>query len=157
VIRDGEVHGFKTENGSQVPQSIPEKPTEEWYAILAKIHHDNGHRGRDGVFKRLTSITPSISKGFVAAYVSCCCPQAKSSPRLEPCVGEEPTKADKPSKSKKRAIEEADLSSLSPPAKRPKAHSTVQAMINAGDEQDPSLRNDNSLAQMGVEVSAMRL
>lgn len=132
-------------------------PTEEWYALLAQIHHDHGHHGRDQVFKKVQSITPSISKCFVAAYVSCCCLKRKSSPRKvnvrEAFAGEELAKTSKPSKGKKRAIEAADPHS--PLAKRPNAHSTEPAMVNAGDEQDPSLRNDYSPARKGVAVSTL--
>ena len=134
-------------------------PTEEWYALLAQIHHDHGHLGRDKVFENVQSITPSISKCFVAAYVSCCCLKRKSSPRKvnvrEAFAGEGLAKTGKPSKGKKSAIEEADPDSLSPVAKRPKVHSTEPAMVNAGDEQDPSLRNDYSPARKGVAVSIL--
>ncbi|OBT63303.1 hypothetical protein VE03_07931 [Pseudogymnoascus sp. 23342-1-I1] len=141
-------------------EKLPEVPTEEWYAMLAKIHHDRGHHGRDEVFKNVQSITPSISKGFVATYVSCCCLRGKSSPRkvdvCEAFAGEELAKTGKPSKGKKRAIEEADPDSLSPAAKRPKSHSTEPVMVSAGDEQDRSLQNDYSPPQMGVEVPIAR-
>lgn len=94
----------------------------------------------------------------MAAYVARCCLQTKSSPRKDKNVreafaGEELAKTGKPSKGKKRAIEEAGPESPSPVARRPRAHSTEPAMVNAGDEQDPSLRNDYSPPQMGVDVS----
>ncbi|ELR02357.1 hypothetical protein GMDG_05421 [Pseudogymnoascus destructans 20631-21] len=141
---------------AKVRAYVPEMPTENWYTLLATIHHDHGHQGRDAVFEKVKSITPSISKGFVAAYVSCCCLQRKSSPRKDKNVreafaGQELAKAGKPSKGKKRAIAEADPESPSPAARRPRAHSTEPAMVNAGDEQDPSLRIDYSPPQMGVE------
>ncbi|OBT75085.1 hypothetical protein VF21_06535 [Pseudogymnoascus sp. 05NY08] len=149
---DGRVYGLK----DKVRADLPEVPTEDWYPFLATIHHDHGHQGRDAVFDKVKSITPSISKGFVAAYVACCCIQGKSSHRKhknvrEAFAGKELAKTGKPSKGKKRAIEEAGPESSSPAARRPRAHSTEPAMVNAGDEQDPSLRNDYSPPQMGVE------
>lgn len=160
LCHNGNVYRIVKTKDDQVVEELPEVPTEDWYAVLANIHHDHGHHGRDEVFKKVKSITPSISKGFVAAYVSCCCRQRKSSPRTtknvrEAFAGEELAKTGKPSKGKKRVIEEAGTDSLSPPANRLKAHSTEPAMVNAGDEQDTSLRNDYSPAQMGVEVSIL--
>ncbi|KFY09036.1 hypothetical protein V492_05678 [Pseudogymnoascus sp. VKM F-4246] len=156
VIRNEQAHYVeKTKNGIKI-RDRPELPTEKWYAILAKIHCDHGHYGRDGLFKKVKLITPSISKGFLAEYVEYCCPEGKSSARagrsvLEVFAGEGLAKTGRPSKGKKRPINRADPDSLSPPAKRPKAHSTEPAMVNAGDEQVPSLRNDYSPAQMGAE------
>ncbi|KFY27238.1 hypothetical protein V493_03621 [Pseudogymnoascus sp. VKM F-4281 (FW-2241)] len=156
VTRYGEVHRLmKGKDGKVIIEDRPEMPTEVWYAILAKIHHDHGHHGRDEVFRNDKSITPSISKGFVAAYVSCCCLQRKSPPRKvknvrETFAGEELAKTGKPSKGKKRATEAADPDSQSPAAKRPRVDSTEPVMADAGNEQGPSLRNDSSPAQMGV-------
>ncbi|KFY81937.1 hypothetical protein V500_10955 [Pseudogymnoascus sp. VKM F-4518 (FW-2643)] len=157
VTRNGKAHKVvRTKGKADTVEDAPEMPTEEWYALLAQIHHDHGHLGRDKVFENVQSITPSISKCFVAAYVSCCCLKRKSSPRKvnvrEAFAGEELAKTGKPSKGKKRAIEAADPDSLSPVAKRPKVHSTEPAMVNAGDEQDPSLRNDYSPARKGVAL-----
>ncbi|OBT54946.1 hypothetical protein VE04_04700 [Pseudogymnoascus sp. 24MN13] len=153
VTYEGDVYGVK----DGVRADVPEVPTENWYTLLAGIHHDHGHQGRDAVFEKVKPITASISKGFVAAYVACCCLQSKPSTRKDKNVreafaGEELAKTGKPSKGKKRAIEETDPESPSPPARRPRAHSTEPVMVNAGDEQVASLRNDYSPPQMSVEL-----
>ena len=137
-------------------ETHPEAPTEEWYAILSYIHHSFGHLGRDKVFGHVESITPSISKGFVGLYVSQCCTKGKASSRKqknaqEDFAGGEPVKADRPSTGKKRVNEELDDPALLPAAKRPKAHSTEPAMVNAGDEQDPSLRNDSGFNRIPMK------
>jgi hypothetical protein len=165
VIKDDSVYKRADKGKIKIIETHPEAPTEDWYAILTLCHSTNGHVGRDKVFAYVQSITPSISKGFVGEYVKQCCNTGKASRRKQKNVrkasaGEEPVKTDGSSKGQKRAIEDVDDPASIPAAKMLKAHSAEPAMVNAGDEQVPSLRNYSGfnimpmkLTHMGTKVS----
>jgi hypothetical protein len=70
VVSNNQVYR-KSEKG-QV-SACPILATEEWYAVLAGIHKDHGHLGRDALFARVGQTHEGICKPFIASYIARCC------------------------------------------------------------------------------------
>jgi hypothetical protein len=70
-VIDGKVYHVSDKG---VVEKHPLLATEEWYAVLAQIHHEKGHLTRDGVYAELGKRGhDGIAKALVSDYVAQCC------------------------------------------------------------------------------------